>query len=577
MGVLLGDGGLTKNVTITSGDPELFASVEAALPPGAILHRWPNPLTVSITGARRGAPNPVLVALRTLGVFGHLGHEKRIPAPYLSAPIADRVALLRGLLDTDGSVERTSLTFCSTSLRLAAGVRELVESLGGTARIRGKAKNGYRKEGGYRSCRESFRVVIKLPRALGCPVTIPRKAQQWEAAGFGLRRPVTRRIVRVSPSRYAPARCITVAAPDGLYLTEHHIVTHNSWLGLGTAVALACGGRALGTIEVEAGGVLYLALEDGPRRVQERLGLLLGDTAPPEWLTIATEWPRLDEGGLEAIEFWLAGHPSAHRVVIDTLKRNRPPGAGLRPPHNDQGDENVGAVDGAIVLQRKRGAADATLWITHRDAEDSELAIRWDAQTAGWLLLGDAEAVQQSAERAEILGVLAESPDALYPREIAEALDKPSGTVRRLLWGMVRAGQVRAANGRYVAVIKNPGNAGNAPRNGPWYSQEGGATPENGRPPEPSAGFATTVTDPKVTPVTFSTEADKTLPAVTGRYRGIGNAAGTGPNLGDTRQPDKTLPALPHFTDSDLPPGGSGAWSGPEPEPPWPRGGRQPP
>src|SRR5262245_25770067 len=68
-----------------------------------------------------------------------------------------------------------------------------------------------------------------------------------------------------------------------------------SWLALNIAVAVATGGKALGTIDVEAGDVLLLALEDNGRRLQNRLGLVLEGDAAPERLTLVTECEPLGD------------------------------------------------------------------------------------------------------------------------------------------------------------------------------------------------------------------------------------------------------------------------------------------
>src|SRR5262249_10785231 len=76
-----------------------------------------------------------------------------------------------------------------------------------------------------------------------------------------------------------------------------------SWLALNVALAVAQGGVALGSIPVEAGDVLYLALEDTKRRLKDRLAKMLGtqDATPPERLTLTTACPRADKGGLAFI------------------------------------------------------------------------------------------------------------------------------------------------------------------------------------------------------------------------------------------------------------------------------------
>lgn len=74
--------------------------------------------------------------LVTLGVLNDTYHgvtgRKHIPETYLRASYAQRLALLQGLIDTDGTISKSQgcATFCNTNLELALQVRELVRSLG---------------------------------------------------------------------------------------------------------------------------------------------------------------------------------------------------------------------------------------------------------------------------------------------------------------------------------------------------------------------------------------------------------------------------------------------------------------
>jgi hypothetical protein len=77
-----------------------------------------------------------------------------------------------------------------------------------------------------------------------------------------------------------------------------------SWASLGLGLSVAAGGQALNSIPVEGGPVLYLALEDTPRRLQSRMGKILGDRPAPSALTLATACPIIGQGGDEAIAGW---------------------------------------------------------------------------------------------------------------------------------------------------------------------------------------------------------------------------------------------------------------------------------
>src|SRR3954451_15049367 len=70
--------------------------------------------------------------------------------------------------------------------------------------------------------------------------------------------------------------------PEGLTILGGRIKLGKSWLMYDISTAVAYGGHALGSIPVEQGDVLHLALEDGERRVQGRLRQMLGDVEKPK-------------------------------------------------------------------------------------------------------------------------------------------------------------------------------------------------------------------------------------------------------------------------------------------------------
>jgi hypothetical protein len=276
--------------------------------------------------------------------------------------------------------------------------------------------------------------------------------------------------------------------PEGVTLLAAKPKLGKTWMALGLSVAVANGGMALGSRRVEQGDVLFLALEDNRRRLRKRLGMLLSGGQAPKGFYIATSWPRLGDGGAELLDKWCGDHPAVRLLVVDTLARIRPRHrsdnlyredysalqellpvvaehgiAALVVHHtrkagaDDPLDEISGStgltagVDGAMVLRRERSRADAFLHVTGRDVEeDIELALRWDAETAGWIIVGDAEEYRLSRERAEIIRVLEETDQPMTPTEVADALGESTNTVKVRMWRMAGDGQLASDGGRYT-------------------------------------------------------------------------------------------------------------------------------
>ena len=262
-----------------------------------------------------------------------------------------------------------------------------------------------------------------------------------------------------------------------------------SWLALNVAIAIASGGRALGQIPVEAGDVLYLSLEDNERRLRSRLTAILGDEPCSDRLTLSTSWPKLDQRGLQWLEAWAEKHPQGRLIIVDTLQKVRPAAsrngslygddyqalsglqemAGRRgltilvlhhtrkataddPLETISGTQGLGgAADSVLVLKRDRNHRDATLFVTGRDVEETELTLRWDAMRAAWSLLGDA----LSEEREAVIKLLHHAGHPLTIKEVALATGRPNDPVRLLLWRMATAGQIASpSKGVYTT---NPG------------------------------------------------------------------------------------------------------------------------
>lgn len=331
--------------------------------------------------------------------------------------------------------------------------------------------------------------------------------------------------------------------PEGLSMLVGKPKMGKSWMALDIALAVATGGSVLGE-QTEQGDVLYLALEDNPRRLQDRMAKLLAPVAgvngrtgsydaktdtfsfdfnlsglvTPTRLELANRWPRMTddgEGGLRLLDEWLKGRPDARLVVVDTLARVKPRAgrgnayeedyAALSPLQElamrhgvtvlvlshfrkqeaeDPLETITGSMgssatlDGALLLQRHRGRADAVLTVIGRDMKEDakELPLTWNADTARWSVSGDAAENRLSDERLEVLQVLQQAGGTLTAGAVGEILGKPRGTVKRLLWNLSQDGLVESGSRGY-SVVANPTNHPNHPDPYEPYEPSQGGSP----------------------------------------------------------------------------------------------------
>ena len=227
LGALLGDGGLTIPGLVKLHTQDDVAAL-VALPPGihlAWLSSGGGGMSNYLIGGRVGrSPNAVMDALRALGLHGLYSYEKFIPPTYMLGAPEDRLALLRGLLDTDGSVSgRSSVEYATSSEQLAKDVRALVLSLGGTCSVRSRIPH-YTYKGQRLAGRTSYRLTVLLPNGTN-PFRVPRKADKWQPRTTY--QPV-RAIEAIEEDGTAECVCIQVASHGQLYITNDYVVTHNT-------------------------------------------------------------------------------------------------------------------------------------------------------------------------------------------------------------------------------------------------------------------------------------------------------------------------------------------------------------
>lgn len=158
-----------------------------------------------------------------------LKKNKHIPEKYLLAGNSQRLALLQGLMDTDGYVDKTGRTnFCNTNKDIAYGVKFLAESLGMRASLTHKQP----KKG-----KLAYIIEIVANQQI---FRLPRKAKRLEPK-IGKRKGTNRRtIVSVEKVKSVPVKCIGIEHESHLYLAGKSLVpTHNTECALFIAT-VAC-------------------------------------------------------------------------------------------------------------------------------------------------------------------------------------------------------------------------------------------------------------------------------------------------------------------------------------------------
>lgn len=219
LGCLIGDGGLTQGTPIiTTADAEIHTTfLRYVHSLGLKLnHRGQYDYAISC-GNVGGSPNPVTEILRKLGLMGKNSHEKFIPSEYKYGSITQRFALVRGLMDTDGYSGKKVAEYSTVSRDLAFDVREVLQSLGYTAKI----KHRHTKCGGKEF--PSYRIHIS-----GGDISLLFSLARKKNNPKRTKPPLERTIVKVEKVRRDQCQCIMIDHPDHLYLTDEFIVTHNT-------------------------------------------------------------------------------------------------------------------------------------------------------------------------------------------------------------------------------------------------------------------------------------------------------------------------------------------------------------
>ena len=212
-GVLLEDGSLTNyDISFVPGDEDVPRAVRSCLPADFDLRRGADYGTStrwSIALKNNGRRHPWTQYLEKVGLRV-TGGNKFIPREYLFGSVDQRWGLLRGLMDTDGTVSSGNrIRFNSASRALSEGVAHLVRSLGGMASIGGDQYN-----------------TVHISNLSASPF----EARHNHKLTSSYRPKCVRSVAYVGKKNCV---CISVDAPDNLYVTDGFTLTHNTVQAIG--------------------------------------------------------------------------------------------------------------------------------------------------------------------------------------------------------------------------------------------------------------------------------------------------------------------------------------------------------
>ena len=279
--------------------------------------------------------------------------------------------------------------------------------------------------------------------------------------------------------------------PEGLTIIGGAPKAGKSFFVLNTVLQVATGSKALGNYPTKKGKILYLALEDSERRLQDRMKKTGYDVSNISG-SIATEWGEGYIENMSLIDLWMEKNPDTKLIAIDTIqdfskieegnnysevtlalsklkelahKYN----IGIIIVHHTKKSESDNAIhnligsvgfsskpDTIIILTRKKNDK-GKLDISGRDINPLDLKLKFDSETLIWLQDKNAPEEQKTDQRQEIVELLAENPKPMSPGEIAQSLDRTKKATQTIIYRMKEEGEI-ISTGYGWYTIPTPAN-----------------------------------------------------------------------------------------------------------------------
>lgn len=230
LGLLLGDGCLSQPNTVmfTTKDEEILSNIKPLLETYNCdikkVTSTKYDYHIKSNGSRI---NTISNIIKELNLCGTKSATKFIPEAYKTASHEQRLALLQGLMDTDGTVSRRkdkcTISYCTTSSSLRDDVQQLVWSLGGKCSY-------YIRKPRNENHQIAYELFISLPYPKDC-FRLSRKRElchnMWHN-NKGSESEIRRTVKSITKIRQEESSCIMIDHVDHLYITNNYTVTHNT-------------------------------------------------------------------------------------------------------------------------------------------------------------------------------------------------------------------------------------------------------------------------------------------------------------------------------------------------------------
>lgn len=243
MGALLGDGSFVNSI-FTSEDKDIIQWVNEGLNKINCELIYKDKYDYYINSHHLQTFSKIL---KEYNLWNLKSDMKFIPADYKYSCIEDRLNLLRGLIDTDGSCDGSAYDITLKSKQLILDCKEICESLGLTAVYQEKNATCFNSKNGIVDCGTVYRLRIKTSSQFEKLHRSAKREKQWKPAKIKSFRAITNIEKLDSQSEMT---CIKIDSPSELFVTDNYIVTHNTTLLTEKVRSLLINGITPSTIAV---------------------------------------------------------------------------------------------------------------------------------------------------------------------------------------------------------------------------------------------------------------------------------------------------------------------------------------